>query len=102
MHILDKNIMCKYYREPGCKGKFSGPYSNQDLDYCWNTAHFNQVVDNPQSMFCQNIGFNPPYVPVKPPKPDPYPGPLYHPFLDEMMAHTCVQMEVHNSDCFRK
>lgn len=94
MHILDRNIMCKYYRDANCKGPFSGPYSNQELDYSWNAAYYSQVLENPQSVFCQNIGFQPPNVPVKPPKPNPYPGPMWSPLLETVLAKTCLFSEI--------
>lgn len=100
MHILDRNIMCKYYSYANCKGPSSGPFSNAELDFSAVTYRFNQIIGNPQSFFCQNIGFQKPNVPVKPSKPVPAPPPGYAATLDYALAHSCPFAEVDSGDCF--
>lgn len=91
--------MCKYYADANCKGVMAGPYSNE-LDVSPATVFHSQVISNPQSFFCQNIGFQKPNVPIKVPKPNPFAAPGYDATLNYYLAHTCAWQEVAtNDDC---
>lgn len=71
MHLLDSNVMCKYYANGDCTGKMSGPYSNLEIDYTYASYYYGQIISSPQSVSCEIIGFQAPRIPVKPPKPQP-------------------------------
>lgn len=74
MHLLESNVMCRYYETADCKGRMSGPYSNMQCDYTYATAYYGQILTNPQSVQCEIIGFSDPSrQPVEPPAMDPVP-----------------------------
>lgn len=75
IHTEDSNVMCKYYENPDCKGRMSGPYTNQEADYTFATYFYGQIIPSPQSFFCEIVGFQAPRLPVDKPKPDPAPPP---------------------------